>query len=199
MNGPVSPHPKIFVDTLRKKLEQVARKADQGFPQNEYLRIEGGEAILKRLQRKPEPAGLRAFERQLKERMAPAGILDVLADTESWLNWTRHFGPISGHDAKIANPAERYLVTTFCYGFDFGPTQTARSIRGLDRRQVAFVNQRHVTEENLNDAITTVLNSYKQFSLPRIWGLGKHASADGTKWDFHAQNLMSEYHLRYEP
>jgi TnpA family transposase len=28
-------------------------------------------------------------------------------------------------------------------------------------------------------------------------GLGKHASADGTKWDLHAQNLMSEYHLRY--
>jgi TnpA family transposase len=189
--------PKIFVDTLRKKLEQAARKADQGFPQNEYLRIEGGEAILKRLRRKPEPVGLRAFERQLKERMAPAGILDVLADTEAWLNWTRHFGPISGHDAKIANPAERYLVTTFCYGFDFGPTQTARSIRGLDRRQVAFVNQRHVTEENLNDAITTVINGYNKFSLPRIWGIGKHASADGTKWDLHAQNLMSEYHLRY--
>lgn len=189
--------PKIFVDSLQRKLEQAARKADQGFPRNEYLRIEGGEAILKRLRRKPDPAGLRSFERHLKERMAPAGILDVLADTEAWLNWTKHFGPISGHDAKIANPAERYLVTTFCYGFDFGPTQTARSIRGLDRRHVAFVNQRHVTEDNLNDAITTVIDGYNRFSLPKVWGLGKHASADGTKWDLHAQNLMSEYHLRY--
>ncbi len=164
--------PKMFVDSLREELEQAARKADQGFPQNEYLRIEGGEAILKRLRRNPDPAGLRAFERQLKERMAPVGSLDVLADTEAWINWTKHFGPISGHDAKIANPAERYLVTTFCYGFDFGPTQTARSIRGLDRRQVAFVNQRHVTEDNLNDAITTVINGYNRFSLPKIWGLG---------------------------
>jgi len=100
-------------------------------------------------------------------------------------------------DSKLANPAERYLVTTFCYGFDFGPTQTSRSIRGLDRRQVAFVNQRHVTEDKLNEAITTVINGYNQFPLPKIWGLGKHASADGTKWDLHAQNLMSEYHLRY--
>ena len=31
----------------------------------------------------------------------------------------------------------------------------------------------------------------------QIWGLGKHASADGTKWDLQAQNLMSEHHLRY--
>lgn len=33
--------------------------------------------------------------------------------------------------------------------------------------------------------------------MPKIWGLGKHASADGTKWDLHTQNLISEYHLRY--
>ena len=189
--------PRAFVDALRDKLEQAARKADQGFPENEYLRFEAGEAILKRVRRKPDPVGIRSFERQLKGRMSPVGILDILADTDEWLHWTKHFGPISGHDAKIANPAERYLVTTFCYGFDFGPTQTARSIRGLDRRQVAFVNQRHVTEDKLNDAITTVINGYNRFSLPKIWGVGKHASADGTKWDLHAQNLISEYHLRY--
>ena len=102
--------------------------------------------------------------------MIPVGILDVLADTEEWLNWTRHFGPISGHDSKLANPAERYLVTTFCYGFDFGPTQTSRSIRGLDRRQVAFVNQRHVTEDKLNEAITTVINGYNQSTFSRSVG-----------------------------
>ena len=193
----VPTEPKAFVAALQGKLEAAAQKADRGFPENEYLRIEKGEAILKRLRRNPDPAGLRSFERLLKERMTPAGILDVLADTEQWLNWTRHFGPISGNDSKLANPAERYLVTTFCYGFDFGPTQTSRSIRGLDRRQVAFVNQRHVTEDKLNEAITRVINGYNQFPLPKIWGLGKHASADGTKWDLHAQNLMSEYHLRY--
>ena len=193
----VPTEPKAFVAALQGKLEAAAQKADRGFPENEYLRIEKGEAILKRLRRNPDPAGLRSFERLLKERMTPAGILDVLADTEQWLNWTRHFGPISGNDSKLANPAERYLVTTFCYGFDFGPTQTSRSIRGLDRRQVAFVNQRHVTEDKLNEAITTVINGYNQFPLPKIWGLGKHASADGTKWDLHTQNLISEYHLRY--
>jgi TnpA family transposase len=189
--------PKAFVAALQASLEEASRKADEGYPKNEYLQIDKGEAVLKRLRRNPDPAGLSSFERLLKERMTPVGILDALSDTEQWLNWTRHFGPISGHDSKLANPAERYLVTAFCYGFDFGPTQTSRSIRGLDRRQVAFVNQRHVTEDKLNEAITTVINGYNQFSLPKIWGLGKHASADGTKWDLHAQNLMSEYHLRY--
>jgi len=186
-----------FIARLKDMLGKAAAKADDGFPTNEYLRIEGAEATLKRLRRKPEPAGLKRFEKRLKDRMEPVGILEALSDTQEWLDWTRHFGPISGNDPKLDNPTERYLVTTFCYGFDFGPTQTSRSIRGLDRRQVAFVNQRHVTEENLNEAITTVVNGYSQCELTKVWGLGKSASGDGTKWDLSPQNLMSEYHIRY--
>ena len=186
-----------FVSSLKERLAKAAAKADEGFPTNEYLSVEGGEATLKRLRRKPEPTGLKRFEKLVKERMEPVGILETLSDTQDWLNWTRHFGPISGNDPKLENPTERYLVTTFCYGFDFGPTQTSRSIRGLDRRQVAFVNQRHVTEETLNEAITTVVNGYSQCELTKVWGLGKSASGDGTKWDLSPQNLMSQYHIRY--
>jgi TnpA family transposase len=186
-----------FIDQLRARLEAAARKADEGFPDNEYLQIEKGEPVLKRLRRNPDPAGLPQLERLLKEHMAPVDIIDALSDTDHWLNWTRHFGPISGHDAKLDQPRERYLITAFCYGCNLGPAQTARSIKGLVRRQVAFVNQRHVTEASLNEAITTVINAYAQFPLQRLWGLGKSASADGTKWDLYAQNLMSEYHIRY--
>ena len=129
--------------------------------------------------------------------MADVEIVDALSDTEHWLNWTHYFGPISGHDAKLENPRERYLITTFCYGCNLGPTQTARSVKGLDRRQLSFVNQRHITEENLNQAITRVINAYAQLPLQRVWGSGKSAAADGTKWDLYPQNLMSEYHIRY--
>ena len=89
------------------------------------------------------------------------------------------------------------MITTFCYGCNLGPTQTARSIKGLDRRQVSFVNQRHITEEKLNQAITEVVNAYARLPLQRVWGQGRSASADGTKWDMYAQNLMSEFHIRY--
>jgi TnpA family transposase len=33
--------------------------------------------------------------------------------------------------------------------------------------------------------------------LPGYWGSGKHASADGTKWNLYEQNLISEHHIRY--
>ncbi len=42
-----------------------------------------------------------------------------------------------------------------------------------------------------------MINAYNKFLLPKYWGSGKHASADGTKWNVHEQNLLSEYHIRY--
>jgi len=186
-----------FINQLKAKLEATAKMADDGFSENEYLQIVNGEPILKRLRCKPEPSDLHLLEKKLAECIAPVDIIDILSDTEHWLNWTNNFGPISGHDSKLSDPRERYLSAVFCYGCSLGPTQTAHSIKGLDRRQVSFINQRHITEENLNQAIATVVNAYSKLPLQKIWGTGKSASADGTKWDLCPQNLMSEYHIRY--
>jgi Tn3 transposase DDE domain len=124
---------------------------------------------VKRLRAKPDIEGLDRLERLLGERMTPVGILEALADTEHWLGWTRHFGPVSGFEAKLDRPRERYLATTFCYGCGLGPTQAARSLKGLDRRHVAFVNQRHVTEGNLDEAITGVIDAYASIGPSRRW------------------------------
>ncbi len=188
---------KAFIARLRQQLEDAASSADKGFPENEYLRIDNGEPVLKRLQRRPDPSGRPQLEQLLAKHMNEVGILDALSDTEHWLHWTRFFDPLSGHDAKLDNPRHRYLLTTFCYGCDLGPTQTARSVKGLDRRQVSFVNQRHMTEETLNQAITAVVNAYAQWPLQKVWGTGQSASADGTQWEMNAENLMAEYHIRY--
>lgn len=188
---------KAFVARLKADLDTAAQQANDGFPDNEHLTIEKGIPILKRLRAKPEVEGLDVVQRSLRERLPPVGILDALADTENWLHWTRHFGPLSGHEAKLDRPRERYVTTAFCYGCNLGPTQTARSIKGLDRRQIAFINQRHVTEEMIDAAIVSVINAYANVDLQKRWGLGRSASADGTQWDVYPQNLISEYHIRY--
>jgi TnpA family transposase len=193
----VATEPKPFIAQLRNQLEERGRAADKSFPDNRYLRFEKGEPILTPVQAAPDPDGLDQSLALIKERMEPIEILDAFADTEYWLNWTRHFGPISGLESKLKRARDRYLLTVFCYGCNLGPVQTARSVRGVNRFQVAFINQRHITERFLNEAITTIVNAYVQFPLQRLWGAGQSASADGMKWDLYPQNLMSEYHLRY--
>src|SRR5215471_11725524 len=150
-----------------------------------------------KLEKEPEPEGFAFIDRLSSERMPECNIVDVLTDTEHWLNWTAAFGPLSGFESRLLAPRPRYVTTTFCYGCYLGPTQTARSLPAVDRRQVAYVNQYHITEQKLLDANVGVINRYNHFLLPKFWGSGQRASADGTKWDIYEQNLLSEYHIRY--
>jgi len=188
---------KTFVSTLRKWLEELATTTDASFPANTSARLEDGKIILRKLERKALPEGFPQLQALLRERMPERNIVEILNDTDHWLRWTRHFGPLSGFESKLRQPRERYLTTVFCYGCNLGPTQLARSIPGLDRKQLAWVNQRHITEAKLDDAIVALVNAYNQFRLPQFWGSGQHVSADGMKWDVYEQNLLAEYHLRY--
>jgi len=195
VNLPVEGTP--FIALLQANLDAQARATDASFPKNDAVRIEAGEPIVRRQVRAPEPVSLAALEATIAERLEPVSILEILHDTAQWLQWPQYFAPISGHDAKIEEPLWRYLATTFCYGCNLGPMQTARSITGLERRQLAWIDQRHITIDGLDLAIRDVTNAYHRFTLPFQWGTGAHVSADGTKWDLYEQNLLAEYHIRY--
>lgn len=62
---------------------------------------------------------------------------------------------------------------------------------------LSFVNRRHVTAQKIDAAIRDILNQYNTLSLPKLWGDGKTAAKDGTKFDLYEENLLSEYHIRY--
>lgn len=186
-----------FVVQHKQQLASLARHVDARFPDNEHVAMTESGLLLRRSERAPPPEGLPEVDQAITDSMATASILDVLTETERWLDLHKLFGPLSGFESKVDDPRKRFLTTLFCYGCNLGPTQTALSVKGLSRKQVAWLNLHHVTEERLDKAIFKVVNAYNRFSLPQYWGTGKSASADGTKWNVYEQNLLSEYHLRY--
>ncbi|MCH8291393.1 transposase [Candidatus Poribacteria bacterium] len=189
--------PSQFVSNLKTWLTETILRADATFPQNESVSIKDGEPVIRRYQKREKPDGFATVEQLIEERLPECDILEILSDTEHWINWTKDFGPISGFDSRLSSPQPRYIGTTFCYGCNLGPTQTARSVKDLSRKGVAYVNRRHIDEEKLLNANVKVINEYNKFALSKLWGSGKSASADGTKWDVYEQNLLSEYHIRY--
>lgn len=186
-----------FTNHLRQSLTDICHKADQNFPENEFVRIEKGNLIVsKGIIEKPSKK-LAKIDAILKTRMEKKNILDVITDVESWLKLSDIFGPLSGFESKIDDPGKRFVLTQFCYGTNIGPTETERSVRGISRKQVAWLNIKRVTEDRLDKATVKVINAYKQFRLPKYWGSGKSASADGKLWNLYEDNLLSEYHIRY--
>ena len=98
--------------------------------------------------------------------MAPASILDVLIDAEQWLDLHKIFKPIAGSESRIEDLRRRFVTTLFCYGCNLGAMQTSRSVKGISRRQLSWLNLKYITEETLDKAIATVTNEYAKFELP---------------------------------
>jgi TnpA family transposase len=188
-----------FVVELQAWLTAAAEAADRTYPTNGQVVISNaGEPVLKRVPRQESPKELARLEAALAAQMPERPLLDVLGHVAHWTDWTRHFGPPSGADPKLERARERYIITTFGYGCNLGPAQTARHTRGVvTPHMVSFVNQQHITAAKLDAATRDLINAYHRFDLPKLWGTGKTAAADGTKIDLYEQNLLSEYHIRY--
>ena len=161
--------PSQFVSNLKTWLTETILRADATFPQNESVSIKDGEPVIRRYQKREKPDGFATVEQLIEERLPECDILEILSDTEHWINWTKDFGPISGFDSRLSSPQPRYIGTTFCYGCNLGPTQTARSVKDLSRKGVAYVNRRHIDEEKLLNANVKVINEYNKFALPKLW------------------------------
>lgn len=188
---------KDFCQKLKDLLTSTAQSVDSAFPENTSAEIINGKLVLRKPEKSPLSTVLKELDKKITESLPENSIVDVLTDTEKWLQLHKLFGPLSESQGRMDDPEMRFITTLFCYGCNLGPSQTAKSVKGITRKQVAWLNLKNATEDRIDKAIFKVTNAYNKFKLPCYWGTGKHASVDGTKWNLYEQNLLSEYHIRY--
>ena len=112
--------------------------------------------------------------------------------------YTRHFVPPPGSDPKLAQAVQRYLFTVFGYGCNLGPGQTARHAPAVASAQsLRRINAQHISADKLEAAMVDVIDQYARFPLPRHWGSGHAAIADGTHVKLRENNLLGSQHIRY--
>jgi TnpA family transposase len=188
-----------FAAALKVELTTLSAEADAGFPANSELDIDkDGTPHLKKLVASIQPKGLAEFEQEIRTRMPERHLLDVLKHVEHWAGYTRHFGPPSGSDPKLAQAVQRYIFTVFGYGCNLGPNQTARHAPEIATAQaLRRTNAQHINADKLEAAMVDVINQYVRFALPRHWGGGNAAIADGTHVRLRENNLMGSRHIRY--
>ncbi|WP_454456361.1 Tn3 family transposase [Thauera phenylacetica] len=190
-----------FAAGLRDWLADTAQHLDDKFPEcrGDVALTATGEPVLRKPIAREIPPSAMSLQNALTQRMPARHILDVLANIEHWMGFTRHFGPLSGNMAKLKQPAERYLLTIFAMGCNLGPTRAARHLgnSGVTPHMLSFVNRRHLSLESLEAAQRELNEVYLRLDLPKIWGDGKTVAADGTQYDFYDENLLAGYHFRY--
>lgn len=190
---------KAFVQAAQAQLAAMAHQVDRAYPENTELTIDAaGNPRLKRLETQPLPEGLMRFKEKLQAQLPMRHLLDILRDAHAWVPYTRHFDAASGSDPKLKEALSSYLLTVFAYGCNLGPHQTARHLEDLvSARVLKRVNEQHISTEKLEKALCDLINEYSQFDLPRMWGTGDAAIADGTQIPLRENNLLGERHIRY--
>ena len=188
-----------FADALKAELTALAAEVDAGFPVNSELSVDAdGTPHLKQLDMTVQPKGLAEFEQEIRARMPERHLLDILKHVEHWAGYTRHFGPPSGANPKLVNAIQRYLFTVFGYGCNLGPNQTARHAPEIATAQaLRRINAQHINADKLEAAMVDIINQYVRFPLPRHWGTGRSAIADGTHVKLRENNLIGSQHIRY--
>lgn len=192
---------KDFVTTLKAQLEETAQQLDDKFPScrgDVSINDGGGEPVLRRVMARDIPPSAISLQTAITQRMPARHVLDIMANIEHWIQFTRHFGPMSGNEPKLKEPAERYLMTIFALGCNLGPNQAARHLAGnVTPHMLSYTNRRHLSLEKLDKANRELVELYLQLDLPKLWGDGKAVAADGTQFDFYDDNLLAGYHFRY--
>ncbi|WP_158931647.1 Tn3 family transposase [Acidisphaera sp. S103] len=188
-----------FAAMLKAELTTLAADVDAGFPTNTEFSLDAdGMPHLKQLGTTAQPAGLPEFEQEIRARMPERHLLDILKHAEHWSRYTRHFGPPSGSDPKLVQAVQRYLFTVFGYGCNLGPGQTARHAPDVASAQsLRRINAQHISANKLEAAMVDVIDQYARFPLPRHWGSGRAAIADGTHVKLRENNLLGSQHVRY--
>lgn len=188
-----------FVRTLKDALARDAGQLDtQIYQYGTVKRDKKDRLIVARTPALPIPASAVELEKQLMARMPERPVLSALVNTEHWVRWGRHFGPPSRLAPQIKDASGRYVLTAFAYGCGLGPTQAARHLNGtVTADQLGFVDRRHIDIADLRAASADIINRYALYELPRYWGSGEAAAADGTHFRTYEANLLAEHHIRY--
>lgn len=83
------------------------------------------------------------------------------------------------------------------YGYNLGPGQTARHAPDIASAQaLRRINAQHINADKLEAAMVEVIDQYARFPLPRHWGSGRAAIADGTHLKLRENNLLGSQHIR---
>ncbi len=116
---------KDFVATFKAQLEETAQQLDDKFPsrRGDVSINDGGEPVLRRVMARDIPPSAISLQTAITQRMPARHVLDIMANIEHWIQFTRHFGPMTGNEPKLKEPAGRYLMTIFALGCTWAPTK----------------------------------------------------------------------------
>ena len=110
-------NPLEMINNLKKELIEKAEYVDQNYHNiPDFVLSDEGVPCIKKYEPKPASESAQKLESIIKSRIPERSLLDVLSNSEYYVNWTVECGSPDGSEPKLDNPVEKYILTTFAKG-----------------------------------------------------------------------------------
>ena len=188
---------------LRAQMTEALRTLNTQIPRNSKVRIlERGTNRISITPFEPLPAApnLDAIKAELERRWPMTDLIDVLMETARQTGFLKEF-TTSGDRVVLDDDTLRQRLVLCLYGLgtNAGLKRVSAGTEDASYPELLHVRHRFIHKEALRSATALVTNAILAMRDLRIWGeAGSACASDSTKigaWD---QNLMTEWHVRYQ-
>lgn len=192
-----------FVADLRAKLTTALRALNAQMPHNSKVRIlsrDKNRISITPFEPLPAPPNLEAIKAELERRWPMTDLIDVLMETAQQTSFLNVF--TTSGDRVVLDAAtlrQRLILCLYGLGTNAGLKRVSRGTEQASYSELLHVRRRFIHKEALRSATTLVTNAILAARDQRVWGdAGSACASDSTKLGAWDQNLMAEWHVRYQ-
>ena len=147
----------------------------------------------------PSPPTLDAVKAEIERRWPMTDLIDVLTETAMRTDCLEAF--VTSGDRVVLDPdtlMRRLVLCLYGLGTNAGLKRISAGTEDTSHAELLHVRRLFINKEALRSATALVTNAILAVRDPRVWGEAGTACASDSKkvsaWD---QNLMTEWHVRY--
>jgi len=195
--------PKEFISDVQSAMQKCLSELNANIPGNDKVKIlsnNGGRIKITPYEPQEEPKNLILLQQEIMKRWSTTGLIDFLKEVDLNINFTDQFHNVGMRDAiPPTDLRKRLLLSLFGLGSNIGLKRVVSGNKDVLHSELQYVKRKYITIENIRNAIRKVVNKIIKIRKTEVWGDATTGCAcDSTKISAWDQNLMTEWHTRYQ-
>jgi TnpA family transposase len=156
------------------RLKRLAYRARSG--RLDGVRLVNGELVVSPL-RGEVPPGADDLKWELNHLLPRIGITDLLAEVNSWTDFSASFTHLRTQEQVRSTPA--ILSAVLADATNLGAKRMAEASADVSERQIMWARLFHIRPETYKAAQAAITNAHTLHPHARLWGSGTTSSSDG--------------------
>ncbi|MDS0527825.1 Tn3 family transposase [Clostridium sp. SHJSY1] len=187
---------------ITEELDKAYKKTVKNWNDNPFVRIEpfaGYERlVITPLDRLDESISLKRLKKRTQARMPHIDLPELLLEVNRWTGFLEAFTHISQVGSRVNDLAISMCAVLISHACNIGFKPVVQpGIPPLEYDRLTWVDQNYFRTETLTEANNALVKYHSNLKLPKSWGGGEVASADGLRFITHDKAVNSGSNPKY--